>query len=166
MQLVSTVGPAPGSKKIMTWEFNHANEAIESGIYVTWISYGAKEDCFRVGSDSKCFCGHFFKNHDKILKNGRFKTNCKNCLCKQFRFIPRRPEELNQWWLPRRKGFDINTWRASCVCKHPHDEHSPVAPYKCKSCSCFDFVSDFCCISCDKKFEEHETLYELEKERQ
>jgi hypothetical protein len=68
--------------------------------------------------------------------------------------------------MPRRKGFDINTWRASCICKHTHEEHSAVAPFKCKSCSCFDFQSDFACISCDKKFEEHETLYELEKERQ
>ena len=27
-------------------------------------------------------------------------------------------------------------------------------------------MSDFCCISCDQKFEEHYTLYETEKERQ
>ena len=41
-----------------------------------------------------------------------------------------------------------------------------MRPHKCKSCSCYDFVSDFCCLSCDKKFEDHETLYETEKERQ
>jgi len=50
MQLVSQIGPAPGAKKMLTWEFNHANEAFASGIYVTWISDSAKEDCFRVGS--------------------------------------------------------------------------------------------------------------------
>ena len=72
MQLVSQIGPAPGAKKMMTWEFNHAREAIESGVYVTWISSKANDDCFRVGSDSRCFCGHLFKSHEKKLVKGRF----------------------------------------------------------------------------------------------
>ena len=36
----------------------------------------------------------------------------------------------------------------------------------CKKCGCGDFISDFTCLSCDKKYEEHETIYETEKERQ
>ena len=150
----------------MTWEFNHANEAQECGIYVTWRSHSAKEDCFRVGSDSRCFCGCYFKDHEKQLTKNKLKTNCNKCKCKAFRFIPRRPEEIGEHWLPRRKGFNINTWGASCTCKHSHKEHAPVRPHKCKSCGCFDFQSDFACISCNEKWEEHETIYETEKERE
>jgi hypothetical protein len=45
---------------MLTWEFMHAKEAIERGIYVTWVSEASKDDCFRVGSQSRCFCGHLF----------------------------------------------------------------------------------------------------------
>ena len=87
---------APGAKKMLGWEFKHADEAAECGIYVTWKSPAMKEDqCFRIGSESKCFCGHLFKAHEKtILKNGRVKNNCNSCDCKAFQFIPRRPEEI------------------------------------------------------------------------
>ena len=67
--------------------------------------------------------------------------------------------------MPRRKGFNINTWRPMCKCKHMHTEHKPTRPHKCTACGCFDFQSDFCCISCEKKFEDHITIYELENER-
>jgi hypothetical protein len=40
-----------------------------------------------------------------------------------------------------------------------------VRPHKCTTCGCFDFKSDFCCIGCDGKFEDHETIWETEKER-
>lgn len=46
-----------------------------------------------------------------------------------------------------------------------HTEHNPTKPFKCKSCSCFSFTSDFCCISCDRTYEEHFTLFETEQER-
>ena len=158
---------APGAKKMMTWEFNHAYDAMETGIYVTWKSLQQREDqCFRVGRDSRCFCGHLFKFHDKtFLKNGRVKNDCSKCECKGFQFIPRRPEEVGQHWLPRRKGFNINTWGAPCICKHSHLEHTPTPPYRCNTCQCANFISDFACLSCDRKFEDHETIYETEKER-
>ena len=158
---------APGAKKMMTWEFNHAYDAMETGIYVTWKSLQQREDqCFRVGRDSRCFCGHLFKLHDKtFLKNGRVKNDCSKCECKGFQFIPRRPEEVGQHWLPRRKGFNINTWGAPCICKHSHLEHTPTPPYRCNTCQCANFISDFACLSCDRKFEDHETIYETEKER-
>ena len=44
-------------------------------------------------------------------------------------------------------------------------EHAANRPHRCKTCSCYDFQSDFACISCDRKFEEHETIYEKENER-
>lgn len=154
-----------GAKKMLTWEFKHAMEAERSGIYVTWRSDTAKEDCFRVGSQSRCFCGHSFSDHELKLGKKKLVNNCKNCECKAFQFIPRRPEEVGQWWLPRRKGFNVNTWRASCKCKHTHEEHKAVRPHKCSKCGCGAFQSDFCCIGCDKMFEDHETLYETAQER-
>lgn len=150
---------------MLQWEFTHAKEAEQSGIYVTWRSDAATEDCFRVGSQSRCFCGHSFANHENKLGKKKLVTSCKNCDCKAFRFIPRRPEEVGQWWLPRRKGFNVNTWRAMCKCKHTHEEHKATQPPKCTKCACYSFQSDFCCIGCDKMFEDHETLYETEQER-
>lgn len=110
---------------MLGWEFTHANEAIQSKIYVTWKSGQQTEDqCFRVGSESRCFCGHLFAAHEKgFLKSGRVKNNCTTCDCKAFQFIPRRPEEVGQHWLVRRKGFNVNTWGAPCECKHSHMEH-------------------------------------------
>lgn len=69
------------------------------------------------------------------------------------------------YWLPRRKDFKLSEWRAKCKCKHAHDEHLPNVPKKCKKCGCFDFYSDFACISCDGRWEDHVTLYEFEHDR-
>ena len=52
---------------MMEWELKHAQEAIDCGIYVTWQSDATKQECFRVGSSSKCFCGHLFSQHEKKL---------------------------------------------------------------------------------------------------
>ena len=65
LQMVQQLGPAVGAKKMLTWEFAHAREAEESGMYITWRSPMAKDDCFRVGTNSRCFCGHLFSAHEK-----------------------------------------------------------------------------------------------------
>jgi hypothetical protein len=166
LEAVKSFGPAPGAKKMLNWEFTHAREAIQSGVYINWISTKNGGDCFRIGSESRCMCGHFLKSHDRTLpKKGPVKSSCNKCECKRFSFIPRRPEELGQWWMPRRKGFDINKYRPACKCKHNHEEHNSKPPHKCSGCSCFGFEGDFACISCDGLWEEHETTWETEKER-
>jgi hypothetical protein len=53
LQGVKQFGPAPGAKNMMKWEFTHAAEAAETGIYVTWRSRTNGEDCFRVGTFSR-----------------------------------------------------------------------------------------------------------------
>ena len=63
---------------MLMWEFQHAQEAEMSGEYVTWRSDSATEDCFRVGSNSKCFCGHMYTAHQN--KN----HSCEKCPCKKF----------------------------------------------------------------------------------
>lgn len=65
-----------------------------SGIYITWRSEQATDDCFRVGSSSKCFCGHLHSSHEKKLTAKKQITKCTKCECKEFAFIPRRPEEV------------------------------------------------------------------------
>ncbi|CAD7968706.1 unnamed protein product [Amoebophrya sp. A25] len=130
------------------------------------------------------------------------------CACKEFRFIPSRPEEVGEWWLVRRKGFDVRTWRAKCRCGAPHTEHHPVtmdrkaaprgksstemvetsttttqqkhknllpststirarmaAAEPKRAASCRFFTSAFCCVVCNQPGEDHETVWETERER-
>eukprot|EP00873_Tetraselmis_striata_P015359 jgi/Tetstr1/435623/TSEL_024524.t1 len=169
---VEQFGAAPGAKKMLTWEKEAADLALETGVYTTWRSSAGQQDCTRVGPSARCFCGHSFKAHTgagtlSLGACGGGKSG--PCKCKRFEFIPRRPEELGEWWLPRRKGFNINTWRPKCRCKHSHDEHAPPgAPYhRCAApgCGCGHFSSDFLCVVCDKHWEDHETVTETEAER-
>ena len=71
-------------------------------------------ECGRLGSQSKCFCGHFFQEHQKKITSKKINTPCTNCPCKVFQNIPQRPEECGMWWLPRRKDFNMKSWRAKC----------------------------------------------------
>ena len=61
-------------------------------------------------------------------------------------------------------GFDVTQWRPLCRCKHPHSVHDPVR-LKCKECPCGKFISNFACLACDGKWEEHIVLYEDEELR-
>ena len=114
LQVVREIGPGSGAAKMMTWEFKHAQESEMNGIYISWRSPKSKDDCFRIGSMSRCFCGCLWSKHNQQITGKKFNTSCKNCDCKMFAFIPRRPEEVGQWWLVRRKGFNINQWKPSC----------------------------------------------------
>ena len=122
-----------------------------------------KSECYRIGSESLCFCGHFFGDHSQT-KKGPIKFPCSNCKCKDYHFMFQRPEEQGLWWLPRRKGFDVHKWRATCKCKHNHEAHDPNT-LRCKGCSCYGFTSEFPCLVCDEKWEDHEMLYESREER-
>ena len=130
-------GPAPGAKAMLNWERSAAQHAVAQGVYVSWRSCRrGKEgtDCTRVGPDSLCFCGHGYSAHggprqDAWKKN---RMSCDSCPCANFSFIPRRPEECGEWWLPRRKGFDAATYKAKCKCGHAHDEHDPNGMHACR----------------------------------
>ena len=47
------------------------------------------------------------------------------------------------YWLPRRKDFNVNTWRAPCKCKHTHEDHNANFPTGCNKCGCMEFDSNF-----------------------
>lgn len=155
-----------GTTQMMENERIHASEAINSGIYVTWVfkdNQGVA--CFRIGSNSTCICSHGFSLHDKIVTRKKFSSKCTECKCKSFKYIPLYPEEIGEYWIPYQPNFNYSTWRAKCKCKHTWVEHNGEAFLNCKLCSCHTFISNFCCVVCDKFWQDHEMLYELEHER-
>ena len=71
---------------------------------------------------------------------------CKSSSCRRctgFSYCPTRPEEVGQWWLPRRKDFDVRGW-IERVKQHP---------------------TEYCCIGCEQKVSDHETMFEYEVDR-
>ena len=153
-------GVAAGGRKMIDEEMLAAQLAIKTGVYITWRSKRNQQDCARVGHKSRCFCGHNFSDHrmkDRL-------PSCLKCKCKCFEYIPKRPEEVGDWWLVRRRGFNVHSWRAKCRCGCPHTSHDPVTK-SCNSCSCGLFTSNFLCLGCDGKYEEHETTFESKEER-
>ncbi|XP_028415248.1 protein FAM221B-like [Dendronephthya gigantea] len=158
---------APRLKKLFDPEREAALEAIETGVYIGWRCPEFKHDCIRVGKASKCFCGHLLSEHSHYHGNS-VKVPCRvgSCACKAFAFVPARPEEVGEWWLPRRPGFDPSTWRAKCKCKHTHEEHSPInSRCQIKTCPCAGFNSAFLCCACDKHWEQHVTVFESASHR-
>ena len=157
---VSRFGVAPGAQSMLNLEKEASLLSLSTGLYITWRLPSSPNDCTRVGPGAKCFCGHLFDTHNLCKRS----NPCTGCRCISFKFIPQRPEEVGEWWLPRRKEFDIRTYRVKCRCRHSHEEHDPVG-MNCRTCTCFGFSSNFLCLVCDKHWEEHETVYENEAER-
>ena len=155
-------GVPPGGRALLRREAQAASEAIASGVYITWRS-SDREDCARVSSKSRCFCGHTLEQHS-ALRKGPAAPPCKCCDCPRFEYVPERPEAVGMWWLPRRKGFNVHEWRAPCKCKHGHDAHDPRTR-RCTRCGCGHFTSDYACICCNRPQEEHETHFETAQER-
>jgi hypothetical protein len=122
-------------------------------------------ECFRVGSNSMCICGHGFPEHDKVLNKKKLSSKCNSCKCKAFNFIPLYPEEIGEYWMPYQKTFNYTTWKGKCKCKHQWDEHDAENLLRCEKCNCYSFNSNFCCVVCNKFWQDHEMLWELEHER-
>ena len=147
-QAAVSYGVAPGAKAMMQAESRGAQRAVASGVYIVWRSEKSGADCSRVASDSRCFCGHTLGGHKAVNKNNPQPPACTSCACRRFEYVPSRPEECGMWWLPRRKGFDVHSWRAPCRCKHGHDAHDPSSR-NCRSCGCSCFTSEYRCLGCD-----------------
>jgi hypothetical protein len=120
--------------------------------------------CTRVAPAALCFCGHPLASHggkprkvrgvvggtekeDAAVEQpplgGGCVGRCGDCECRLYKYVPHRPEEVGEFWLPRRRGFRVADWRAKCTCKHGSDAHGAAAPHRCRTCSCGMFVSDF-----------------------
>uniref|UniRef100_A0A8C4WUK0 Family with sequence similarity 221 member B n=1 Tax=Gopherus evgoodei TaxID=1825980 RepID=A0A8C4WUK0_9SAUR len=124
--------------------------------------WGYLWDCFCVGDLSKCFCGHLLREHQT---RARVPCTVPSCKCQSFIFIPSRPEDVGEFWLRKRVGFDPSTWRATCRCKHSHEEHALTPALPCTGCWCVSFESNFLCAACDRRWEEHETFFETAETR-
>ncbi|KAL6093909.1 hypothetical protein STEG23_026406 [Scotinomys teguina] len=77
---------------LFQWEKESALKAIQTGLYVGWRCPHYLWDCFRIGEESKCFCGHLLKEH-QIISDLSVPCSVSQCRCLVFCFIPSRPEE-------------------------------------------------------------------------
>ncbi|XP_057576601.1 protein FAM221B [Hippopotamus amphibius kiboko] len=151
---------------LFQWEKDAALNAIQTGLYIGWRCPHYLWDCFRIGDESKCFCGHLLREH-QIISDISVPCNVGQCRCLMFCFIPSRPEEVGEFWLKRRATFDPRAWRAQCRCKHSHEDHTATRSHSCrvKGCCCNCFESNFLCAACDRRWEEHETFFETGETR-
>ncbi|XP_066916647.1 protein FAM221B-like [Clytia hemisphaerica] len=152
---------SPRLRNLYQRETNAAVTALEQGLYIGWRCPEFTWDCIRLDSKSRCFCDHNLDSHEPFKGGKTKKLKCLQCPCKSFNFIPQRPEDIGEWWLRRRPGFNEAIWRAKCRCKHTHVEHNPETR-KCRvrGCGCFRFESNFLCAACDRHLEEHSTFFE------
>ncbi|XP_046955745.1 protein FAM221B [Lynx rufus] len=151
---------------LFQWEKNVTLNAIQTGLHIGWRCPHYLWDCFQIGDESKCFCGHLLREH-QIISDISVPCNVGQCRCLMFCFIPSRPEEVGEFWLKRRATFDPKAWRAQCRCKHSHEDHAATGSHSCrvKGCCCNCFESNFLCAACDRRWEEHETFFETEETR-
>nr|XP_048276151.1 protein FAM221B isoform X2 [Myodes glareolus] len=151
---------------LFQWEKDSALKAIQTGLYIGWRCPHYLWDCFRIGDESRCFCGHLLREH-QIISDLSVPCSVSQCRCLMFCFIPSRPEEVGEFWLKRRATFDPKAWRAQCRCKHTHEDHAATGAHPCRhrGCCCSSFESNFLCAACDRRWEEHETFFETEETR-
>ncbi|KAK2964733.1 putative FAM221B-like protein [Blattamonas nauphoetae] len=170
-------GPAQGAKKLMDREAISAQWSIETGVYGVWRCHTrpiekpspanphALDFCSRIGPTTRCFCGHLFQDHDMKPTAKRQSTKCHLCHCPRCEFVPTRPEEIGDHWLPRRKDFNVTTWRVKCRCGHTHEQHDPGFGHHCNACGCSQWTGMYECMNCDRPAADHETEWETREER-
>mmetsp|Transcript_26422 Transcript_26422/g.54097 ORF Transcript_26422/g.54097 Transcript_26422/m.54097 type:complete len:378 (+) Transcript_26422:208-1341(+) len=140
-------GPTSAGRLMMQREASAAEQAIASGIYVTWRPPDdliGQQCCARIGSKSMCLCGHSFGKHREVSKQSMRPPQCGSCArCPMFRYAPSRPEEVGQWHLPRRKNFDLKAWQQRVRAK----------------------PQEYACVGCDSKVSDHVVVVEDEAQR-
>jgi hypothetical protein len=96
---------------------------------VKWTCGDCGNTCIPVRSESRCLCGHRYKEHKASVGDSadriRFSCASKNCACKHFFFV-----------------VAEGAWILRCRCKHKHIEHEcGTKPFLCKKnkCPCVGF---------------------------
>lgn len=126
-----------------------AARAAKNRLYVTWRNTRTGLDCYTVGPDSRCFCGHSYKAHAWYnTETRRVHCRCAGCACEGFEYVVGH----GAWWI-------------KCTCKHGHDEHEGGRG-RCghAGCGCGRFFSSFSCVCCDA-WADHATTVETRAER-
>ncbi|KAM4706494.1 protein FAM221B isoform 3-T3 [Discoglossus pictus] len=160
--------PQSGAKSRARGYKKPAEDQTKNGLYVGWRCPEYRWDCFRLGENAKCFCGHFLSEHQNFTGHETKLPCCVGyCGCQSFSFIPSCPEEVGEMWLRSKYGFDPKTWKAKCVCKHSHEDHLPTGSHACRAraCCCLSFESSFLCGACDRCWEAHQTYFETTEQR-
>lgn len=108
-------------------------------------------DCYNVGPDSRCFCGHSYKAHAWYnTSSKRVHCRCPGCKCKGFDYIPGH----GSFW-PR------------CVCKHGHERHRKAGVgVACDAprCGCTAYHCAMSC-ACGYHWDQHATVIQNKRER-
>jgi len=128
-----------------------AVKASKNRLFVVWRNTRTGMDCYNVGPDSRCFCGHSYKAHAWYnTDTKKVHCRCQGCKCKLFRYI----NGHGSFWI-------------KCACHHDHVAHRwKGAMGRCRNggCDCEKFHSHFSC-SCGYKWECHKTIFEGSAER-
>ncbi|XP_010617664.1 LOW QUALITY PROTEIN: protein FAM221B [Fukomys damarensis] len=107
-------------------------------LYIGWRCPHYLWDCYRIGNESKCFCGHLLKQH-QIISDISVPCTVNQCRCLMFCFIPSRPEEVGIMVVPAtvlnlissvRPATDAGrNMRLSLRLRRPDDEEGGLMGY-------------------------------------
>lgn len=146
------VGEADGGKLLKESEYRalqaRAAEAAKNRLFVFWRNPDGL-DCYTVGPDSRCFCGHSYKSHAWYETETK-EVHCRvpGCECAQFTYLC---GHGSQW--------------PKCECKHTHDEHRLAGrDVGCSKCDCKCYRPPMSC-ACGFPLAEHATVFESRRER-
>ena len=111
------------------------NIIFKNKLEVIWTCNHCKRECIPVRGESRCLCGHRYKEH----KGKNFSCSHPGCKCRKFFFV-----------------VAEGAWILRCRCKHKHTDHDPVTlkckKRNCKTCTGFD--SPWVC-NCGHPWSEH-----------
>ena len=128
-----------------------AAEAAPNRLFVSWRNRLTGMDCYMVGPDSRCFCGHSYKAHAWYnTATKRVHCRCPGCECEGFDYVVGH----GCFWI-------------KCVCKHEHEHHRKrgrMGACTQPGCGCRKFHSSFSC-SCGDSWRDHYTCIETRAER-
>ena len=149
------VGESDGGELLGEAEYNRLRELARktkpNRLFVSWRNLSTGMDCYNVGPDSRCFCGHSYKAHKWWeTKSKRVGCRCKGCKCACFQYVVGH----GKWWI-------------KCQCKHDHVDHvhnGVLGGCKRENCACASFYSPFSC-SCGGLWADHATVFETRQER-
>lgn len=108
---------------------------------LSWMCTSCSHECVPIGAESRCLCGHRFKEHKVNADGETFGCCSSRCACKAFFFI-----------------VAEGSWTLRCRCKHKGIEHD-AATHKCAKakCDCAGFDSPWVC-NCDHPWAEHKQM--------
>ncbi|ETL85495.1 hypothetical protein L917_14960 [Phytophthora nicotianae] len=116
---------------------------------IQWSCDTCKRECIPVREESRCLCGHRYKEHPSSVNDPRVKSPAEfrafactsaKCSCRAFFYV-----------------VAEGAWILRCRCKHRHTDHDPSRkPFVCQKtkCGCQGFDSPWVC-NCDHPWSAH-----------